>query len=937
MKRFVVICAVGALAFVCKPGHAMPLGMRTLMHGHVVARQSAETDLPTQEWSVTFDANGGTGGISEKLDCGRAITVPTVTRTGYTFMDWTPAVAATMPASNVIYTAQWRANAYAVTYNANGGSGEMTSCAWRYDVEDVIPSNRFERVGHLFSGWGTNETGDVIFADGAVVSNLTAVAGGNVTLFAHWTPCRYTILFHANNGTDDTEEQYFTYGDEVVLRTNTFSVNNRDFAGWACESDGLVAYADGVVFMDVSMAREGVIHLYAMWNARSLWSDDGAYNPLVANVYDGYILDGDGALAGIIQVKAAKQAVKTATDKVTKVKTVTTNVAVTATVTDAAGKKWSYKGDGTVDGVVTGLVCTTKGVLVPSFGVTLGANGLDGEWGDFLVAGARNGMGVKGDAMMTALDVNYKKSWSVTFTNELGATRLQLVVGAKGSTKISGVTPDGYKISATVQGIMGEDAFFVPYLATLKNGKLTRTANLLLTLGRDGTVDVRTSDLGALKAGGPTVDEIEVQEYAESAVSKGGEAYAGAVVLNDLAYPAKFAAKGLPAGLKIDAATGAITGIPTKPGRYTATITVTSGVNSKKKVVTTVDFVIGNYTDEAIKVEDSYSGFCVGVMVNEPIAGALDCAVSGLPAGLKFAAKETKDATFGVVPAGTVYGVPAKAGEYTVYFKKTEKVNGKSVNRQASATFKVEALPAWAQGTFDGAVERGTGNGEQGTGEESGTVTLTVDAKGKISGKLLEGGLTWTLSAGAFSRVERVGHVEGDPEPDGEELVFYATIIGKAGKLAFTNEVTVAAYPSGLAATSPASGEELIPYGAVSGGDWTAWQNLWKRTDTKAAMPVIKKDIKVDHWLDEKGDTDNKVTLTFKKDGVVAFAGLVDGVKVSGSSQLVRLAEDGSPYQVTLYAPPKPTAKPPFEGWCETLAVTLIIGDQGVVTGVDVK
>ncbi len=87
----------------------------------------------------------------------------------------------------------------------------------------------------------------------------------------------------------------------------------------------------------------------------------------------------------------------------------------------------------------------------------------------------------------------------------------------------------------------------------------------------------------------------------------------------------------------------------------------------------------------------------------------------------------------------------------------------------------------------------------------------------------------------------------------------------------------------------------------------------------------------------KKGDTNNKLTLTFKKDGVVAFAGMVDGAKVSGSSQLVRLAGDGSPYQVTLYAPPKATAKPPFEGWCETLAVSLRVDGQNIVTGVHVK
>ena len=115
---------------------------------------------------------------------------------------------------------------------------------------------------------------------------------------------------------------------------------------------------------------------------------------------------------------------------------------------------------------------------------------------------------------------------------------------------------------------------------------------------------------------------------------------------------------------------------------------------------------------------------------------------------------------------------------------------------------------------------------------------------------------------------------------------------------------------------------------------WSAYQNLWKRADTKADMPVIKKDIKVDHELGDPNDANNKLTLTFKKDGAVSFAGKVDGNKVSGSSQLVRLAEDGLSCQVTLYAPTKPTAKPPFAGFCKTLAVTL---NANVVTAVAVS
>ena len=262
--------------------------------------------------------------------------------------------------------------------------------------------------------------------------------------------------------------------------------------------------------------------------------------------------------------------------------------------------------------------------------------------------------------------------------------------------------------------------------------------------------------------------------------------------------------------------------------------------------------------------------------------------VAGLPAGLKFDAK-----------SNTIYGAPtaaskvdAKKGVVPSDVKITVTTAGKS-----SVTYLVKLtvgpLPAWAVGTFDGEVEGG------------GIVqAFTVATSGKISGKILEGGKTWTLSAASFDMVE--------------DSSFYATVIGKAGKEVVTNEVAVAS-----------AVVDDVEFGMASSYGWSAWQNLWKRADTKSYMPVLKKSVVKTVELDAPGDVDNVLTLTFKANGVVSFAGKIAGSAVSGSSQLVC---DGDAWKVTLYAPPKGA----FKGFSETFAVTLTFDEANAVTGVDV-
>ena len=71
-----------------------------------------------------------------------------------------------------------------------------------------------------------------------------------------------------------------------------------------------------------------------------------------------------------------------------------------------------------------------------------------------------------------------------------------------------------------------------------------------------------------------------------------GVAASDRFVVPDACYPVKFAVKGMPKGLKVNATSGAITGIPAKAGKYTATVTVTSVANAKKKVTVKVPITI---------------------------------------------------------------------------------------------------------------------------------------------------------------------------------------------------------------------------------------------------------------------------------------------------------------------------------------------------------
>ncbi|MCB2202437.1 InlB B-repeat-containing protein [bacterium] len=224
------------------------------------------TDLPL--YTVTFDANGGTGSMSpQSANVPTALTANTFTRTGYTFAGWDTvsggggtayADEATYDfAADVTLYAQWTdLPLYTVTFDANGGTGSMSPQS--ANVPTALTANTFTRTGYTFAGWNTvSGGGGTAYADEA-----TYDFGADVTLYAQWDALpNHTVIFDANGGTGSMSPQIANL--PTALTTNSFTRTGYIFDEWnTVAAGGGSVYADGALY---SFAAD--VTLYAQWEA----------------------------------------------------------------------------------------------------------------------------------------------------------------------------------------------------------------------------------------------------------------------------------------------------------------------------------------------------------------------------------------------------------------------------------------------------------------------------------------------------------------------------------------------------------------------------------------------------------------------------------------------------------------------------------------------
>lgn len=202
-------------------------------------------------YTATFNGNGGStpspSSITKEYNTALG-TLPTCSRTGYTFLGWytassggTKISTTTVVTKDITYYAQWSINSYTLTFNPNGGTVTPTSKDLEYNsAYGTLPTPT--RVSdaqytYTFAGWYTAATG------GTQVTTTTKMAAKDTTIYAHWTSNTrsYTVSYQTTYGTLNRTSQSVAYnsrGSCTLTMPNNTAEFTYTFVGWYTAANG---------------------------------------------------------------------------------------------------------------------------------------------------------------------------------------------------------------------------------------------------------------------------------------------------------------------------------------------------------------------------------------------------------------------------------------------------------------------------------------------------------------------------------------------------------------------------------------------------------------------------------------------------------------------------------------------------------------------------
>lgn len=241
-----------------------PSNVKYTEKGEGINQQDATVSLT--QYNITYNPNGGTtanqGTSSYTIETPN-FTLPTVTKNGYTFADWTykgnpvnptalPTTADRVASKDMAFDATWTLIPYKVVYDVAGGTAIQDGS---YNIETGISSLPTpQREGYVFNGW---------YRDNQKVTSIPA-GTGDITLVAHWTEISYTLSFKTNNGTSIADISY-TKAKPGILPSG-LTKEGYMFGGWFQNENFTGSKLEAVPFPAGTAGQTNIpVMIYAKW------------------------------------------------------------------------------------------------------------------------------------------------------------------------------------------------------------------------------------------------------------------------------------------------------------------------------------------------------------------------------------------------------------------------------------------------------------------------------------------------------------------------------------------------------------------------------------------------------------------------------------------------------------------------------------------------
>ena len=214
------------------------------------------------EYTIITLLEGGNAGSSEVYfyTVEQTVTLPTPTRTGYTFLGWTgegittPQPNVTIPKGSTgdkTYIENWELTEYNIAMDLNGGSGQEKVVYTMTDEDFELPTPT--RNGYEFVGW----TGEDITTPQTSVK-IPKGSTGNKAYTANWQVIEYTITLDTNGGPVVSPIKYTvedTFTLPYILRPGY------EFAGWTLDGSGMLPFTPLIIYPGTT----GDLHYKAEW------------------------------------------------------------------------------------------------------------------------------------------------------------------------------------------------------------------------------------------------------------------------------------------------------------------------------------------------------------------------------------------------------------------------------------------------------------------------------------------------------------------------------------------------------------------------------------------------------------------------------------------------------------------------------------------------